>query len=76
MTGLTQELTQSGPAITRVPAVEPVEHRIVRSTTKRAIDVLLAGTGLAVLWPEAVLLLCFSAGIMWLSASRFEEKLG
>lgn len=56
MTGLTQELTQSGPTITRVPAVEPVEHRIVRSTTKRAIDVLLAGTGLAVLWPALLLI--------------------
>ncbi|MFQ5667518.1 MAG: ABC transporter permease [Candidatus Binatia bacterium] len=38
--------------------------------------IYLKGVGLSVLWPEAVLLLCFSAGIVWLSASRFQEKLG
>jgi ABC-2 type transport system permease protein len=38
--------------------------------------IYLKGVGITVLWPEAVLLLCFSVGIMWLSASRFQEKLG
>jgi ABC-2 type transport system permease protein len=38
--------------------------------------IYLKGVGISVLWPEAALLLCFSAGIMWLSASRFQEKLG
>ncbi len=38
--------------------------------------IYLKGVGLSVLWPEALLLLCFSAGIVWLSASRFQEKLG
>ncbi len=38
--------------------------------------IYLKGVGLSVLWPEAMLLLCFSAGIVWLSASRFHEKLG
>jgi len=37
--------------------------------------IYLKGVGLSVLWPEAVLLLCFSAGIVWLSASRFQDKL-
>jgi ABC-2 type transport system permease protein len=38
--------------------------------------VYLKGVGLSVLWPEALMLLCFSAAIVWLSASRFQEKLG
>jgi ABC-2 type transport system permease protein len=38
--------------------------------------IYLKGVGLSVLWPEAGLLLCFSIGIVWLSASRFQEKLG
>ena len=38
--------------------------------------IYLKGVGLLVLWPEALLLLCFAAGIVWLSASRFQEKLG
>jgi ABC-2 type transport system permease protein len=38
--------------------------------------IYLKGVGLSVLWPQALLLLCFSAGIVWLSASRFQEKLG
>ena len=38
--------------------------------------IYLKGVGISVLWPEALLLLCFSAGIVWLSASRFQEKLG
>jgi len=38
--------------------------------------IYLKGVGLSVLWPEAVLLLCFSTAIVWLSASRFQEKLG
>ena len=38
--------------------------------------IYLKGVGITVLWPEAVLLVCFSVGIMWLSASRFQEKLG
>jgi ABC-2 type transport system permease protein len=38
--------------------------------------IYLKGVGISVLWPEAVLLLCFSTGIVWLSASRFQEKLG
>ncbi len=38
--------------------------------------IYLKGVGLSVLWPEALLLLCFSTGIVWLSASRFQEKLG
>ena len=37
--------------------------------------IYLKGVGISVLWPEAVLLLCFSTGIVWLSASRFQEKL-
>jgi len=38
--------------------------------------IYLKGVGIGVLWPEALLLLCFSVGIVWLSASRFQEKLG
>jgi ABC-2 type transport system permease protein len=38
--------------------------------------IYLKGVGISVLWPEALLLLCFSVGIVWLSASRFQEKLG
>ena len=38
--------------------------------------IYLKGVGISVLWPEALLLLCFSTGIVWLSASRFQEKLG
>jgi len=38
--------------------------------------IYLKGVGLSVLWPEAVLLLCFSVAIVWLSVSRFQEKLG
>lgn len=38
--------------------------------------IYLKGVGIGVLWPEALLLLCFSTGIVWLSASRFQEKLG
>ena len=38
--------------------------------------IYLKGVGISVLWPEALLLLCFSAAIVWLSASRFQEKLG
>ncbi len=38
--------------------------------------VYLKGVGLSVLWPEALMLLCFSIAIVWLSASRFQEKLG
>jgi ABC-2 type transport system permease protein len=38
--------------------------------------IYLKGVGISVLWPQALLLLCFSAGIVWLSASRFQEKLG
>lgn len=38
--------------------------------------IYLKGVGITVLWPEAVLLVCFSVGIVWLSASRFQEKLG
>ncbi len=38
--------------------------------------IYLKGVGVMVLWPEALLLLCFSTGIVWLSASRFQEKLG
>ena len=38
--------------------------------------IYLKGVGISVLWPEAVLLLCFSTAIVWLSASRFQEKLG
>jgi ABC-2 type transport system permease protein len=38
--------------------------------------VYLKGVGLSVLWPEALMLLCFSSAIVWLSASRFQEKLG
>ena len=38
--------------------------------------IYLKGVGITVLWPEAVLLLCFSVGVMGLSASRFQEKLG
>jgi ABC-2 type transport system permease protein len=38
--------------------------------------VYLKGVGLSVLWPEALMLLCFSTAIVWLSVSRFQEKLG
>jgi ABC-2 type transport system permease protein len=38
--------------------------------------IYLKGVGLEVLWPEAVLLAAFSVGIVWLSATRFQEKLG
>ncbi len=38
--------------------------------------IYLKGVGLEVLWPEALMLAAFSAGIVWLSASRFQEKLG
>ncbi len=38
--------------------------------------IYLKGVGLEVLWPQALLLAAFSAGIVWLSASRFQEKLG
>jgi len=38
--------------------------------------IYLKGVGLLVLWPEALLLLVFAAGIVWLSASRFQDKLG
>jgi ABC-type multidrug transport system permease subunit len=38
--------------------------------------IYLKGVGIGVLWPQAALLLCFSVGIVWLSASRFQEKLG
>jgi ABC transporter DrrB family efflux protein len=38
--------------------------------------IYLKGVGISVLWPEAVLLVCFSVGVMGLSASRFQEKLG
>jgi ABC-2 type transport system permease protein len=38
--------------------------------------IYLKGVGLSVLWPQALLLLGFSTGIVWLSASRFQEKLG
>lgn len=38
--------------------------------------IYLKGVGISVLWPEALLLLCFSTVIVWLSASRFQEKLG
>lgn len=37
--------------------------------------IYLKGTGLEVLWPQAVMLLCFGVGIVCLSASRFREKL-
>jgi ABC-2 type transport system permease protein len=38
--------------------------------------VYLKGVGLEVLWPEALMLAAFSIGIVWLSAWRFQEKLG
>jgi len=38
--------------------------------------IYLKGVGLEVLWPQALMLLAFTAGIVWLSASRFNEKLG
>ncbi len=38
--------------------------------------IYLKGVGLEVLWPEALMLAAFCVGIVWLSASRFEEKLG
>jgi ABC-2 type transport system permease protein len=38
--------------------------------------IYLKGVGLEVLWPQALMLLVFTAGIVWLSASRFNEKLG
>lgn len=38
--------------------------------------VYLKGVGLEVLWPEALMLTLFCVGIVWLSAWRFQEKLG
>lgn len=38
--------------------------------------IYLKGVGVGVLWPEALMLLAFSTAIVWLSASRFQEKLG
>lgn len=38
--------------------------------------VYLKGVGLEVLWPEALMLALFCVGIVWLSAWRFQEKLG
>lgn len=38
--------------------------------------IYLKGVGLEVLWPEALMLLGFCVGIVWLSANRFQEKLG
>jgi ABC-2 type transport system permease protein len=37
--------------------------------------IYLKGVGLSVLWPEAVLLLLFGTGIVWLSTSRFRDRL-
>jgi ABC-2 type transport system permease protein len=38
--------------------------------------IYLKGVGIGVLWPELLMLLCFCTAIVWLSASRFQEKLG
>jgi ABC-2 type transport system permease protein len=38
--------------------------------------IYLKGVGIGVLWPEALMLLAFGVCIVWLSASRFQEKLG
>jgi ABC-2 type transport system permease protein len=37
--------------------------------------IYLKGVGLAVLWPEAVFLSLFAIGIVWLSTSRFRDRL-
>ena len=37
--------------------------------------IYLKGVGLSVLWPEACLLMLFGSGIVWLSATRFRDKL-
>jgi len=37
--------------------------------------IYLKGVGLSVLWPEACLLTLFGSGIVWLSATRFRDKL-
>jgi ABC-2 type transport system permease protein len=37
--------------------------------------IYLKGVGLSVLWPEAMLLLAFGTGIVWLSTSRFRDRL-
>ena len=37
--------------------------------------IYLKGVGLDVLWPEAIFLMLFGIGIVWLSASRFRDKL-
>lgn len=37
--------------------------------------IYLKGVGLGVLWPEALLLTLFGVGIVWLSATRFQERL-
>jgi ABC-2 type transport system permease protein len=39
-------------------------------------SIYLKGVGLSLLWPEALMLLAFSAAIVWLSANRFQDKLG
>jgi ABC-2 type transport system permease protein len=38
--------------------------------------IYLKGVGVEVLWPEALMLLAFGVGIVWLSARRFQDKLG
>lgn len=38
--------------------------------------IYLKGIGIEFLWPEALMLTAFCIGIVWLSASRFQEKLG
>jgi len=37
--------------------------------------IYLKGVGLAVLWPDALLLIAFATGIVALSVSRFRERL-
>ena len=38
--------------------------------------IFLKGNGLAVLWPQVLVLAAFGLAIMWLAASRFQKRLG
>jgi ABC-2 type transport system permease protein len=38
--------------------------------------IFLKGNGLAVLWPQVVILAAFGLAIMWLAAARFQKRLG
>lgn len=75
------------PAVLLSGFVFPLEHMAVgirllsyffpgRYFVTAIRGIYLKGVGLEVLWPEALMLTAFCVGIVWLSASRFQEKLG